>query len=143
MLENDVIQYRGFHNIRKGNEIIGFQICVRSKYYRGVWLSQIRPGKVIVDREVFLKDQVTWEIDGQEYTVAEMAQAGDKFWRNTETATLKIYKKGGLSQGFHNVSVRFGFSASYMPPRIDQFDGDGDGWGIGGGTFTRENMVIV
>ncbi|MDE6994068.1 MAG: D-mannonate dehydratase [Lachnospiraceae bacterium] len=143
MLEENVIQYRGFHNIEEGGKIVGFQICVRSKYYRGVWLSQIHPGKVVVDGITYTKEQVIWGINGRDYTVDELAKAGNDFWRNTEVATLKIMKDGGLSQGYHDVSVRFGFSASYMPPEIDNFDGDGDGFGFGGGTYTKDKMIIV
>ncbi len=143
MLETNVIQYRGFHNIEKDGKIIGFQICVRSDYYRGVWLSQLRPGKVIVDGVTYPKEEVIWEINGKDYTTAELAEAGNDFWRITDTAALKIMKDGGLSQGFHDVSVRFAASCSYMPPFMDTFDEDGDDTSFNGGTYTRQNMIIV
>ena len=113
MLESNVIQYRGFHNIEKDGKIVGFQICVRSDYYRGVWLSQLRPGKVIVDGVTYPKEEVIWEIGGKDYTVQELAEASRDFWRITDVATLKIMKEGGLEQGFHDVSVRFAASCSY------------------------------
>ena len=143
MLEADVIQYRGFHNIVKDGKTVGFQICVRSDYYRGIWLSQLRPGKVVVDGVTYPKEEVIWEINGKDHTAAELAEAGDEFWRITDAATLKIMKEGGLSQGFHDVAVRFAASCSYMPPVLDQFDEDGDGRSFNGGTYTRENMIIV
>ena len=80
MLESNVIQYRGFHNIEKDGKIVGFQICVRSDYYRGVWLSQLRPGKVIVDGVTYPKEEVIWEIGGKDYTVQELAEASRDFW---------------------------------------------------------------
>ena len=143
MLESNVIQYRGFHNIVENGEVVGFQVCVRSDYYRGIWLSQLRPGKLIVDGITYTIDQVIWEINGKEYTVSELAKASDDFWRITDVATLKVYQKGGLAQGFHNVSVRFAASCSYMPPFLDQFDENGDETSFNGGTYTRENMIIV
>lgn len=143
MLEMDTIQTRGFHNRIEDGKVTGFQICVRSKYYKGVWLSQIRPGKVVVDGITYPTEQVQWEINGKAYTVSQLAEAGNEFWRNTEPATLFIRKEGGLAQGFHTVSVRFGFSASYMPPFMDRFDGDDDGPTFGGGSSTREKMLIV
>lgn len=143
MLESNVIQYRGFHNIEKDGKTVGFQICVRSDYYRGVWLSQLRPGKVIVDGVTYPKESVIWEINGKEYTIEEMAEASADFWRITDVATLKIMKEGGLAQGFHNVSVRFAASCSYMPPFLDLFDEDGDETSFNGGTYTREGMIIV
>lgn len=143
MLEADVIQYRGFRNIEKDGKVVGFQICVRSDYYRGVWLSQLRPGKVVVDGVTYTKDEVIWEINGKDYTAAEMAVAGNDFWRITDVATLKIMKDGGLAQGFHNVAVRFAASCSYMPPMLDLFDENGDDRSFNGGTYTKENMIIV
>ena len=143
MLESNVIQYRGFHNIKKDGKTVGFQICVRSDYYRGIWLSQLRPGKVIVDGVTYPKEEVIWEIGGKDYTVRELAEASRDFWRITDVATLKIMKEGGLAQGFHDVSVRFAASCSYMPPFLDQFDEDGDDRSFNGGTYTREKMIIV
>lgn len=143
MLEAEVIQCRGFHNIVEDGKITGFQVCVRSDYYRGIWLSQLRPGKVIVDGVIYPKEQVIWEINHRDYTVDELAEASDDFWRITDVATLKIKKEGGLSQGFHDVSVRFAASCSYMPPFLDQFDEDGDDRSFNGGTYTRKHMVIV
>ncbi len=143
MLESNVIQYRGFHNVEENGKITGFQICIRSDYYRGVWLSQLRPGKVVVDGVTYPKECVIWEINGKDYTVDELAEAGSDFWRITDTAALKIPKKGGLEQGAHTVSVRFAASCSYMPPFMDIFDEDGDDRSFNGGTYTRENMIIV
>lgn len=143
MLETEVIQYRGFHNIIKDGKAVGFQVCVRSDYYRGVWLSQLRPGKVVVDGITYPKEKVVWEINGKDYTVDELAKAGNDFWRITDVAALKIMKDGGLSQGFHDVTVRFAASCSYMPPFFDIFDENGDGQSFNGGSYTRKNMLIV
>ena len=143
MLERDVIQTRGFRNIEEDGEVTGFQIRVRSDYYRGVWLSQLRPGKVVVDGHLYPKEEVTWEINGKDYTATEMAQAGDVFWRITDAAVLKIKKPGGLAQGFHDVEVRFAASCSYMPPMFDSFDENGDSLSFNGGTYKKERMLIV
>ena len=62
MLESNVIQYRGFHNIVEDGKVTGFQLCIRSDYYRGVWLSQLRPGKVVVDGVTYPKESVIWQI---------------------------------------------------------------------------------
>ncbi len=36
MLEKDPVQQRGFHNVFKGGKAVGFQVCYRSTYYRGI-----------------------------------------------------------------------------------------------------------
>ncbi len=143
MLESNVIQYRGFHNLYENGKAVGFQIPVRSDYYRGIWLSQLRPGKVVVDDTTYPKEEVTWCINGKDYSADDLAKAGNDFWRVTDVALLKIKKEGGLSQGFHKISVRFAASCSYMPPFLDQFDENSDDVSFNGGTYTRENMIIV
>ena len=41
MLEKDLIQTRGFHNIVQDGVVTGFQFEVRLTYYRGIFLSQL------------------------------------------------------------------------------------------------------
>ncbi len=72
MLETSVIQTRGFRNIEQGGQIVGFELRVRSNYYRGAWLSLLRPGDVIVDGEVFDKNDIIWNIEDIDYTPEEM-----------------------------------------------------------------------
>ena len=142
MLETDIIQYRGFHNMEANEKVIGFQLCVRSNYYRGVWLSQLRPGRVIIDGETFPWNTIIWNINGKDYSTSEMEKCGDEFWRVTDVATLKVMKEGGLAQGFHDVTVRFGASCSYMPPEIDTFDDNTEYNSFCGGTHSKR-MIIV
>ena len=49
MLEKEVIQSVGFRNVKENGKITGFQIKVRLPYYRGIFLSQLRPGTLYVD----------------------------------------------------------------------------------------------
>ena len=49
MLERETIQARGFHNMIRDGRTVGFQFCVRLDYYRGIFLSQLRPQSVVVD----------------------------------------------------------------------------------------------
>ena len=123
MLEAQTVQHRGFRNIEKDGKVIGFQVCVRQQGYLGVWLSELRPGAVIVDGVEYKGDQVTWNISGVDYTEEEMLKLGRVKWPLKEVAVLKIMKEGGLSQGEHEVSTTFGHIASYIPPRMDEMAG--------------------
>ena len=148
MLEREVIQYRGFSNTYDENgNVTGFQFRMRLPYYRGVWLSQLRVGSVIVDGETFAPDSglVTWTIGGKEYTPAEMAQDNKDFWSMLEAATIKVKKPGGLSQGYHDVAIRWGFSSSYMPPFMDIFEDkdDENAFTMDGGRTKKRRMLIV
>ena len=122
MLEMGTIQTRGFHNIEQDGKIVGFTFRVRMTYYRGIWLSQLYPGKVAVDGEVFPKETIIWNVNGQDYTYDEVLKAGNVSWCWEDAAVIKVMKPGGLSQGYHDVEIWMGKSASYMPPFVDVFD---------------------
>ena len=151
MLEKEVIQQRGFRNIKKDGEIIGFQVRVRSLYYRGIYLSELFPGAMIVDGVVYPKEQVIWEVNGKEFTNKEMETACDEHWVCTnDAATLKVYVPGGLKQGYHDVEVRFRNMTSYLPPQLQiHMDPDSEeenpvvpGMDCGNGRYHRRLLLV-
>lgn len=119
MLDKECIQSRGFVNLYDGDEVVGFQIKIRLLYYRGLWLSQIRPLTLTLDGEVFSKEQIKWQIGGNIYNEDEMAINAEVLWNVLEPATILVTKAGGLDSGYHDVEVDFRFSSSYMPPSMD------------------------
>lgn len=119
MLERDVIQMRGFHNIEENGQITGFQFRVRLTYYRGLWLSMLRPGDVTVDGETVPKEDTTWEICGVEYSLDEMKELSNVQWPMQEAAVIRVKKPGGLSQGLHEVGIVYRFIMSYIPPVVN------------------------
>lgn len=125
MLEKEVIQSVGFRNVKEDGKITGFQIKVRLPYYRGIFLSQLRPGTLYVDDMKFEKEEIIWKINGKDHTYEEMKEDMQTHWAVTEPAVLKLKKEGGLSQGFHDLILGFCFTSSYMPP-IMQADLDPD-----------------
>lgn len=125
MLEKEVIQSVGFRNVKEDGKITGFQIKVRLPYYRGIFLSQLRPGTLYVDDMKFEKEEIIWNINGKDHTYEEMKEDMQTHWAVTEPAVLKLKKEGGLSQGFHDLILGFCFISSYMPP-IMQADLDPD-----------------
>jgi hypothetical protein len=114
MLERENIQSRGFRNVSQNGKVIGFQIPIRSSYYRGVYLSQLRPATVTVDGEKFEGDQITWTIGGKTYTQKEMANISKVQWPIYEAAILTIKKSGGLKLGLHEINVAYSYTTSYM-----------------------------
>jgi len=119
MLEKQNIQSRGFHNIYDADgNAIGFEVCVRSTYYKGIWLSQLRVGDVVIDGEVFGRDNQLWIINDVEYTADEMEKISQIHWHILDVATIRIMKEGGLSQGYHDVEVNFGTVSSYGPAKF-------------------------
>lgn len=127
-MEKEVIQSVGFRNIKDASgEVKGFQLKVRLPYYRGVFLSQIMPGTLVVDGEKFEKEDIIWNIHGEDYTMEEMKTNYQVQWDVTKPAVLKVKKEGGLAQGFHDITYGFCFTSSYMPPVIqDHLDPDSE-----------------
>jgi len=120
MLEKEAIQSRGFRNTIVNGQANGFQVAVRSLYYRDLWLSQIRPATVVVDGETFSGDQITWTINGTTFEQADLAKHGNTNWELLKPAILTVRKPGGLTQGYHDFEIQYGFSSSYMPPAMDE-----------------------
>lgn len=119
MLDRECIQSRGFRNVESKGKITGFQFNIRSLYYRGLWLSQLRPATITVDGETFSGDQITWTINGVIYEQEEMLKLGDIHWGLLEPATLTVRKEGGLKPGTHNIELTYEYSSSYFPPAMD------------------------
>lgn len=119
MLEKQCIQARGFKNIESDGKVTGFQFNIRSLYYRGLWLSQLRPATIRVDGETFSGDQITWTINDKVYEQDEMATLGDVHWGVLDLATLTVKKEGGLKSGSHDIELLYQYSSSYFPPSMD------------------------
>jgi hypothetical protein len=115
VLEKEIIQERGFRNVRRNGQIVGFQLRYRSCYYRSVWLSMCLGFDVSVDGEPFPRDRVTVTIGGRTYTQDAMKTITDVQWPISEAAVLTVAKPGGLKPGVHEVEVGWGHAASYMP----------------------------
>ena len=125
MLEREVIQSVGFRNIKENGEIVGFQFKVRLPYYRGIFLSQLRVGTLYVEDLRFDSSYMVWNVNGKDYTCEEMKKDMETHWAVTEPAVIKVKYKGGLGQGFHDLTLGFCFTSSYMPPIMqDAMDPD-------------------
>lgn len=118
-MERQIIQSVGFRNVVEDGEAVGFRLKIRLPYYRGVFLSQIKPGNLIVDGEVFPKEQILWEINGAQFTFEEMRLDWHRHWHPLEPAVLIVKKPGGLTQGYHDLEYGFCCTHSYMPPMME------------------------
>lgn len=119
-MEREVIQSVGFRNVKENGEVAGFQFKIRLPYYRGVFLSQIRPGTLYVDGERFERENIVWNIKGEDYTFEEMKHDFKTQWDVTVPVVLKVKKEGGLAQGYHDLKYGFCFTSSYMPPFLQE-----------------------
>ncbi len=153
MLEREPVQQRGFQNIYKNGQCVGFQILYRCSYYRGIWLSLSKGFSVLVDDEQFPREAITVTIGGKTYTQDEMEKIGNVPWQRSEPAILTMAKPGGLKMGVHKVTVNWSHRTSYTPPNpkapIHTGPAVHDGPGatgiagaFGGGNCTRDLVLM-
>jgi hypothetical protein len=115
MLESDVIQMRGFKNVVQDGQTTGFQVRVRSPYYRGIWASLLERVEVAVDGETFPTESTRLELGGKTYRPGQPTDEQELRWAFEEPAVLTVDKPGGLEPGLHEVQVSITWRWSYIP----------------------------
>ena len=118
-MEKQVIQSVGFRNIVTEGKVTGFQLKIRLPYYRGVYLSQVKVGSLVVDGQEITKDHILWRLGGTDFTWQEMLTARQVHWHPLELVTLVVDLPGGLKQGFHDLKYSYCCTHSYMPPALE------------------------
>lgn len=108
MLEQHVIQTKGFGNVDRG-----FQVAVRCPYYRGIWASLLEGAELVVDGETY--GDVRWTFGGRTFTNAELADASDARWAFEEPAVLTVERTEPLDAGIHEIQVSVTWRWSYIP----------------------------
>jgi hypothetical protein len=116
MLEVPMIQTRGFRNRGPGD---GFEVRIRSPYYRGVWTNLIGGASVTVDGESTAADTVGWRIDGREYSFDQLRESTDARWPVDVAAVLTVPRAAPLPIGFHDVTVELRVRMSYIPQELE------------------------
>jgi sugar phosphate isomerase/epimerase len=113
------IQYNilqgGFKNLPDDATATGFQLLVKTGYYRGVALSLIEDVEVRVDGERFDRGAISFGTGGRTYRLDEMERVGDVHWPWLEPAAVIVDRPGGLTPGVHDVLVVVKLRISYMP----------------------------
>ena len=143
MVEYQSIQQRGFHNTYDSEgRITGFEFKFVPKYYKGLWFTQCRFGNVKVDGEEFDRDTLVYEYDGLEYSREELFSL-EKYWQFRSPLIVKVKKEGGLTKGYHDVFMDFGWVLNYN----GALEAEPDGSGLGNmahmfGTANERRMLL-
>jgi hypothetical protein len=111
-----MIQTRGFRNRGPGQ---GFEVRIRSPYYRGIWTNLIGGASVTVDGEQTAANTVVWRIADAEYSLDQLRESTDARWPVDVAAVLAVPRDGPLSIGFHDVSVELSVRMSYIPHELE------------------------
>ncbi|MEY9951491.1 DUF6379 domain-containing protein [Leifsonia sp. EB34] len=123
MLEEQLIQTSGFRNVGPEGARTGFQLRVRSPYYRGLWANLIEKPTVTVDGERFGGDDIRWTLPTghdsvAEFSFAELQESPDARWPLGHAAVLTVPRAGGLARGIHDVALELRLRMSYIPEEL-------------------------
>jgi hypothetical protein len=91
----------------------GFRIDVRLPWYRSLPISTVEVGEVCIDGRVIDPSRVKFELEGQSYSLSDMADQVDKVWFVLDSAYLDVETTphGG---GEHEVSVTLNLYPPYI-----------------------------
>lgn len=118
MLDNDVIQHRGFANIVEAGRTVGFRVALRNPNYRGVASSLVDGVGVTVDGHAWSYEDTKIVLQGRAYSLPELRVSTGARWQLDEIAYVEVPLEGGLSAGVHRVRVDVRLRAPYFPPAI-------------------------
>ena len=121
MLERELIQATGFHNIGPEGAREGFAIRLRLPNYHGTRLSHLDGVDVTVDGEFFGHEHNRLAIRDDVYTLDQLREAVDARWEIFEPASILVARPGGLSPGIHEVAVTARVRYNYFPPDMHVF----------------------
>ena len=113
-LNQDIIKTDTFRNIYINGDKNGFEFDVQLAYYRGHYLSDIDALSVELDGEVIPQEAVTFEINGKELPVYKLKYAVTEFWSQVEPARIRAIKKGGITDGKHELKLTLMMRVPYM-----------------------------
>jgi len=118
MFESQMILTRGFQNVYENGQPIGFQILLKTAYYRGVFLDIIGPIEITVDGAKYSGDQLRLTVDGRTFTLEEAGRTENVHWDFGTAMIVTVLAPGGLKPGIHEITVTQGVNPSYVPPNV-------------------------
>ncbi len=98
-------------NIVVGDCVIGYEFKIKYPSYRGTFLSCIEALTFKMDGEEIPKSQITFQINGKDFLIDELAECFKEYWFVNDHATIRVLKDGGISKGEHELNV-------YMKHRV-------------------------
>ncbi|MDR1503539.1 MAG: sugar phosphate isomerase/epimerase [Prevotella sp.] len=108
---------RGFKN-RKDNDgkICGIELYARCFYYRGIPLCLVDNIEVTINDVAYNTDKISFEVDGELFTFAQMATVTQFYWNYGHFATIIVELPGGLDENrSHKISLKYNLRTYYLP----------------------------
>ncbi|WP_099469757.1 C-glycoside deglycosidase beta subunit domain-containing protein [Konateibacter massiliensis] len=113
-LNEEIIKKSTVKSIYINGEKNGFEFDAQLAYYRGHYLSDIELLEVYADGELMPKEAVTFELNGKEMPLYKLNYAMTEFWSQVVPAKIRVIKKGGLSAGTHELTLKLMLRVPYM-----------------------------
>jgi hypothetical protein len=112
----ECLSNRGYKNRKnEKGEITGVEIYARSNYYRGVPLCLVENIEVKIDGVNYGTDKISFEIDGEVFTFAQMATVTTYYWNFGHLATVIVDLPGGLDENRkHEVYFKYNLRTYYL-----------------------------
>jgi hypothetical protein len=118
MFEKQMILTRGFQNVVKDGQRVGFQFLLKTAYYRGTFLDIIGSITVTVDGIKYERDHLRITVGDRTFTMDEAGRAEDVHWDFGTPIVVTILVPGGLKPGIRDITVTLGMNPSYVPPNL-------------------------
>jgi hypothetical protein len=113
-----MILTRGFQNVYQDGKATGFQLQIKTMYYRGTFLDIIGAIDIAVDGTKYTREQLRLTAAGRTFTMDEAAKAEDVHWDFGTPLRVTVMAAGGLKPGIHEVEVSQTMNPSYVPPNV-------------------------
>lgn len=113
-LNGEIVKKDSFKSMYINGKKNGFEFDVQLAYYRGHYLSDIDLLEVYIDGEKMPQEAVTFELNDKEMPVYKLPWAVTEFWSQVVPAKLRVIKKGGLTEGAHELELKLMLRVPYM-----------------------------
>lgn len=95
----DVVCDDSLVNTYVNGKKLGYEFQIRLSNYRGHFLSCIEECAVTVDGKEVNSDDITFCLNGKEFTLSQLPSLISEFWNLIEPATINVYQPGDYQKG--------------------------------------------
>lgn len=115
MFEKYLVHPKGFKNVRRNGEVVGYEVQLRIPYYRGIPMSCVQEIEISVDNEKASHQGMWVTVKDQAFKYEELSTVIHHRWEMIDTITVFVNKPGGLTEGEHEVYGYVSLRISYQP----------------------------
>lgn len=116
MFERYLFRKNSCKNVKKQDQIIGYELRTFVSYYRSVPLSMIHLIDITVDGVKAKQEHLRFTPDQKEwFTIQELKTASTYKWEYGDEATILVLQEGGLPTGKHKVKLEIAIRTPYVP----------------------------